>query len=292
MGLGSHLLNEENLALVGRSSWRVGRRQILEQGRRYYDEHPAEAQQVADNLSHLGLTSDGAALDAALEGVVAHYYEKLFVITKTYGAYRLARERVEVGLSLAPLFEARERGRGVFVGQSHFGAVYLLGLTLMVHGLDLFMVASFPEPVGGMLRRSSEVVARRYGTARARLINLAEPDVDVPGEMLRLLLKRQIVSNVFDERNSLCKPVELLGRPLLGGTGMDLILRNFDDDKITVVTPFVVRTSDETFRLEVDRHYLSQGDIIASFFRSLEQRVRAHPEQWYFIHEVHENFVT
>jgi lauroyl/myristoyl acyltransferase len=292
MSLGSHLLNEENLALVGRSSWRVGRRQILEHGRSYYDDHPAEAQQVADNLTHLGLPADGAALDAALEGVVAHYYEKLFVITKTYEAYRLARERIEVGLSLAPLFEARERGQGVFVGQSHFGGVYLLGLTLMVHDLDLFMVARFPEPVGGMLRRSSEIVAQRYGTARARLINLAEPDVDVPGEMLRLLLKRQIVSNVFDERNSLCRPVELLGRPLLGGTGMDLILRNFDDEKIAVVTPFVVRTSDETFRLEVDRHYLGQGDIIASFFGSLEQRVRAHPEQWYFIHEVHENFIA
>ena len=140
--------------------------------------------------------------------------------------------------------------------------------------------------------RVGETISRRFGTARARLINMAEPNVDVPGEMLRLLIKRQIVSNVFDEHNSLCRRVELLGRPLMGGTGMDLILRNFDDERIAVVTPFIVRTSDETFRLEIDQHYLSQGDIIESFFRSLEQRVAAHPDQWYFIHEVHENFVN
>ncbi|MBW2276369.1 MAG: hypothetical protein JRF63_02690 [Deltaproteobacteria bacterium] len=292
MSLGAFLQTEDNLALVGQSSWRSGRRSILEQGRRYYGEHEDEARRIAENLAHLGLPADGAALDATLDGVVVHYYEKLFVITKTFDAYRLARERVDVGLSLAPLFEARRQSKGVFVGQTHFGATYLLGLTLMVHDLDLFMVARFPEPVGEMMRRGGEAIVRRYGTARARLINMAEAGVDVPGEMLRLLIKRQIVSNVFDEHNSLCKQVELLGRPLLGGTGMDLILRNFDDERIAVFTPFIVRTSDETFRLEVDQHFLSKGDIIESFFRSLEKRVSAHPDQWYFIHEVHENFIT
>jgi len=292
MSLSSFLQSEENLALVGRSGWRAGLRSILEQGRRYYGDHEDAVRRVAANLAHLGLPSDGAALEASLDGVVAHYFEKLFVITKTFDAYRLARERIEVGLSLAPLFEARRRGKGVFIGQTHFGATYLLGLTLMVHDLDLFMVARFPEPVGGMMMRVGETIARRYGTARARLINMAEKDVDVPGEMLRLLIKRQIVSNVFDEHNSLCKQVELLGRPIMGGTGMDLILRNFDDERIAVVTPFLVRTSDETFRLEVDQHFLDQEDIIQSFFNSLEKRVAAHPEQWYFIHEVHENFVS
>jgi lauroyl/myristoyl acyltransferase len=290
MSLGTFLLNEDNLALVARSSWRDGRRRLLDQGRRYYDQHPTQAQRVADNLAHLGLASTGAALDAALRGVVVHYYEKLFVLTKTYEAYRLARDRIEVGLDLLPLFEARRQGRGVFLGQTHFGATYFLGLALMVHDLDLFMVARFPEPVGGMMLRVGETIARRYGTARARLINMAEPGVDVPGEMLRLLIKQQIVSNVFDEHNSLCQRVELLGRPLLGGTGMDLILRNFDDDRIAVFTPFIVRTSDETYRLELDQHLLAPGEIIQRFFGSLERRVVAHPDQWYFIHEVHENF--
>jgi hypothetical protein len=248
MGIGAELLNGEALRLVEGSSWRAGRRRILELGRRYYDAHPDEA-------------------------------------------HRLARDRIDVGLELKPLFEARRNGQGVFLAQSHFGATYLLGITLMVHGLDVNMVARFPEAVGGMLQRNSSLIASRYGTGTLSLINLALPDVDVPGQMLRLLLRRQTVSNVFDEHNQFCKPVQLLGRTLLGGSGMDMILRNFDDDKIVVVTPFLLRTSEETFRLEVDQHLLGRGDVVDSFYRSLEKRVAEHPDQWYFIHEVHENFV-
>ena len=57
-----------------------------------------------------------------------------------------------------------------------------------------------------------------------------------------------------------------------------------------ILTPFLVRTSDETFRYEVDRHYLSDGDIVESFYRSLEERVKKYYPQWYFIHELHESF--
>ena len=291
MSIGSHLLNQQNLELVAGNSWSAGRARILELGRRYYTEHSAAAEQVASNLSRLGLANDGGLLDAALDGVVVHYYEKLFALVSTYEGYRTARDRVQVGLSLRPLFEARERGQGVFLAQSHFGATYLLGITLMVHGFDVNMVAKFPEPVGGMLRRNSDLIAERYGTGKLGLLNLAQPDLDVPGEMFRLLYQRKLVSNVFDEHNQFCKQVTLLGVPLMGGTGMDMILRNFKDEQIVVVTPFLIRTSDNTFKLEIDQHYLRDGDIIESFYRSLEKRVTAYPEQWYFIHEVHENFV-
>jgi lauroyl/myristoyl acyltransferase len=292
MGIGSHLLSDDNLALVARSSWREGRRQIVELGRRYYDEHPSEARRVADNLAHLGLASDDRALDAALDGVVVHYFEKLFALVSVYDGYRVAKRRIDVGLSLKPLLEAQRRGQGVFIGQSHFGATYLLGVTLMLHGFDPHMVASFPGPVGAKLVRNARLIASRYNTGQLSLLNLADPKVDVPGEMLRLLVKRQMVSNVFDEMNEFCKDVKLLGRALKGGTGMDMILRNFDDEKIVVVTPFLIRTSDETFELEIDQHLLKDGDVIDSFYRSLEKRVKKYPDQWYFIHEVHENFVV
>ena len=67
---------------------------------------------------------------------------------------------------------------------------------------------------------------------------------------------------------------------------MDLILRNFNDDKVIVVTPFLIRTSDETFRYELDRHELAGNDIVASFYKSLEDRIKKYYEQWYFIHEL------
>jgi lauroyl/myristoyl acyltransferase len=73
---------------------------------------------------------------------------------------------------------------------------------------------------------------------------------------------------------------------------MDVILRNYSDERVIVVTPFMIRTSDETFRYELDRHTLAGGDIIARFYQSLEKRIKQHYQQWYFIHEVHESFAT
>lgn len=292
MSIGSFLLTKDNLELVGKNSWKFGRPKIIELGKRYYDDHPDDVAQIADNLSFLRLPSTGRNLDSVLEEIVVHYYEKLFVLVKTYEGYWIAKNRVDVGSSLEPFIEARETGKAVFVGQSHFGATYLMYLILMVHGFDINVVGNFPAPVGSMLVQTNGVISKKYGTGKTNLLNMAEPDVDVPFEMMRLLSTRNIVSNVFDENNEFCKPVSLLGKKIMGGTGMDVILRNYSDERVIVVTPFMIRTSDETFRYELDRHTLAGGDIIARFYQSLEKRIKQHYQQWYFIHEVHESFAT
>jgi lauroyl/myristoyl acyltransferase len=289
-GLSAHLLNKENLDLVRRSAWRLGRPRIVELGLRYFGEHAGEVETIARNLERMGLPNGGAALDAVLEGIAAHYYEKLFALVKTYEAYWIATNRVDLGSSLDAFADAKAAGKGVFVAQSHFGATYLLASVLMAHGIEASMVGNFPGQVGTMLRENGATIAERYGTARANLLNLADPAVDVPMEMLVRLKQRQVLSNVFDENNEFSRPVKLLGRELYGGSGMDLILRHFTDDQLIVVTPFLVRTSDETFRYEIDRHTLAGGDVIQSFYGSLERRVVAHPEQWYFLQELQESF--
>jgi len=290
MSISKCLIAEEYRELVRRSSWKFGRPQVMEIGLRYFEEHPEEVSQIASNLRYMGLSDSGSDLNAVLEGIVAHYYEKLFVLVKTYETYWIAKNRIDIGDSLEPFREARETGKAVFIGQAHFGATYLMAGALAVHGLDQHVVGYFPEPVGGMLQESGRVLSERYQAGHTRVLNLAHAEVDVPLEMMQLLSRKKILSNVYDENNKFCKRVTLLGKPLMGGTGMDLILRNFSDEKVIVVTPFLVRTSDETFRYELDRHRLADGDIIASAFRSLERRVREHPEQWYFIRELHESF--
>ena len=291
MSISSFLLNKENLELVGKNSWKFGRPLIVDQAMGYYDQHPAEVDRIAGNLAFFGLPSTGADLDGVLREIAAHYYEKLFALVKTYEAVWIAKNRVDVGSSMEPFIEARETGKAVFVGQSHFGATYLMYLILMVHGFDIHVVGNFPSPVGPMLVETNDLISKKYETGSTRLLNLAEPDVDVPFEMMRMLATRKIVSNVFDENNEFCKPVSLLNKTVMGGTGMDVILRNYSDERVIVVTPFMIRTSDETFRYELDRHTLDEEDIIARFYGSLERRIREHYQQWYFIHEVHESFV-
>ncbi len=292
MSIGSHLLNKDNLALVKKSSWQKGRPKIIEEGLRYYEAHPGDVELIASNLARMGLASSGAPLDEVLEHMAAHYYEKLFVLVKTYEAYWIALNRVEMPPEALELFRrAKAEGKAVFVAQSHFGASYLLHFALMARGFDVTVVGNFPDPVRPMILTNAEAISAKWPAGGLTMLHVYDEGVDVPMEMMRGLMTRKIISNVFDENNALCRPQKLLGATVMGGTGMDLILRRFDDADVIAVTPFLIRTSEETFRYELDSHRLSGGDVIASFYRSLENRVERHPEQWYFIHEVHESFV-
>ena len=292
MSVGSVLLIKENLELVRKKSWKFGRPLIIDQGLSYYADHPQEVEQIAGNLAYMGLPHSDRDLDDVLREIAAHYYEKLFVLVKTYECFWIAQNRIEIGNSLEPFREAEQTGKAVFVGQSHFGATYLMASVLMANGIDVNMVGFFKPPVSHMLDETIKTIEDRYHTAKARILNLADENIDVPMEMMKCLSSKQVVSNVYDENNAFCRPQNLLGRKIMGGTGMDKILDNFTDDQVIVVTSFLIRTSDETFKYEVDRHWLSQGNIIDSFFRSLEKRIKEYFTQWYFIHELHHNFIN
>ncbi|MBN2530160.1 MAG: hypothetical protein JXR76_27460 [Deltaproteobacteria bacterium] len=292
MSIKNFLTTKDNLALVEKKSWKFSRPVIMAQGMRYFEEHPDEVAQIVENLASIGLPHSENAVKKTLEEIVAHYFEKLFALVKRYEAVWICRNRVTLAHGcLEPFEEAKRDGKALFVAQSHYGATYLLGSVLMVNGYDLTMVGKFPEPVGSMLENNSKTLTERYGVGEVNIINLARPNCDVPTEMLRAFLLKQIVSNVFDENNEFCRPVTFFGKQIFGGSGMDLLLKNFNDDRVILVTPFLQRTGDETFIYDVDRHYFKSGDIIASFYKSLENKVRQYPAQWYFIREFHESFI-
>ncbi len=288
MAIGKYLLTKELLELTGKKSWKFGRPAIIEKGMKYYDEHPEDVDRIVKNLEYAGLRSTGRYLDEVLEGIAVHYYEKLFILTKRFEACWMAKNRVTTGDSFDVIEEAAKDKKPVFVAQSHFGASYFMNIIFMVNGYDITSVGKFPEPAGSMIVNGSNFISERYKTGKTKLVNIADPDVDVPYEMFSTLLRGGILSNVFDENNQFSRKVNLLSTEVMGGSGMDQFLKKFDDDKMVVVTPFIVRTSEETFSFELDRHLLSEPDIIQSFYNSLEKRIVSHPEQWYFIHELHE----
>jgi hypothetical protein len=291
MSVGSSLLTKDNLELVAKNSWKFGRPKVIDLGMRYYEQNPAEVQRIADNMAYMGKPNSGAALDEVLREIVIHYYEKLFVLVKKHEAYWIATNRVEMGDSLDPFIEARQTNKAVFIGQSHFGATYLQSTVLATRGYDLNLVGNFPEPVGSMLRANIATMVERYDhVGNTKLVNLAEGDADPSVHMIRCLTTKKIISNVFDENNQFCKEVNVLGKRIMGGTGMDLFLSRFSDEQVIVVTPFLIRTGEDSFRYEIERHTLAAGDIVESFYRALEKRLLDHFPQWYFIHELHESF--
>lgn len=288
MSIGKFLLNKENLDYVGKNSFIFGKKFIIEKSLGYYDDNPAEVEQIVKNLEYMNLASSGGALDDVLKGLGTHYFDKLFILTKVFEMHWLAKNRIDYGNTMEVFEEAKERKVPVFVGHNHFGASYFMGISLMIHGLNVSSVGKFPEPVGSIIKGNSEKISEKFGIGKTNVINLADPDVDVAWEMFNTLLRGGILSNVFDESNEFSGEITMLGKKLIGGSGMDLILKKYNDEKIILVTPFIIRTGEDTFRFELDRHYMKDGNIIQSFYNSLGKRVEKYPDQWYFIHELHE----
>ncbi|HNW81577.1 MAG TPA: hypothetical protein PKG52_01680 [bacterium] len=288
MSIGKFLLTKENIQFVGKNSFKFGKTHIVDQGLRYFEKSKEEVAQIISNLEYMGMGSTGTALDAVLTGISVHYFEKLFVLTKSFEMYWIAKNRITIDENFQIIFDAVKSKLPVFVAQSHFGASYFMGITFMVNGLNIASVGKFPEPVGSMIVNGANLISEKYKTGKTKLINVANPETDVPYEMLNTLMRGGILSNVFDENNQFCNEMNLLDRKIMGGSGMDIFLKKYTDDKIIVVTPFLVRTGEDTYHFELDRHYLSKGNIIQSFYNSLGKRISAHPDQWYFIHELHE----
>jgi len=288
LSIGKFLLNKENLDYVGKNSFIFGKKFIEEKALRYYDDNPAEVERIVKNLEYMGLRSCTTSLDNVLKGLGAHYFEKLFILTKIFEMHWLAKNRIDYGDSMEVFKEAKDRNVPVFVGHNHFGASYFVGISLMINGLDISSVGKFPEPVGSIIKGNSQKISEKFNIGKTNLINIADPKVDVAWEMFNTILRGGILSNVFDESNEFSKEVSMLGKKLVGGSGMDLILKKYNDEKIILVTPFVVRTGEDSFRFELDRHYMKDGNIIQSFYNSLGKRVEKYPDQWYFIHELHE----
>jgi lauroyl/myristoyl acyltransferase len=290
MSLKEHLQTRENIERVARESWKFSRSAILEQGLSYYESHPQDVDRVRSNLEHMGLDASPESVRSALEGIVVHYFEKFFVMVKDFEAHWLVENRVQMGEEIEWLREARDAGRGVFVGQSHFGGTYLLVPCLMTSGLDVTFVGLFPGPVFQMLKSNIDRFAARWNTGRATLVNVADEGALVPEIMIGALGSGDVVMNVYDENNAFSREVELLGRRIWGGSGMDRILSSFDASRVEVVTPFLVRTGADSFRLEIDRHSLDSDDVVQDMYVSLGRRVAAHPDQWYFLQELHHAF--
>lgn len=293
MSIGSFLLNKENLAIVGKKSWKFGRAEIMVKGLDYYHD-PAngpERQEIVSNLTYMGLPTDDNSVEKVLEQIVAHYYEKLFVLVKQFESYWIAKNRITMPEEVLGWFEEAKRdNKAVFVAQSHYGATYFLAMALNVHNINITSVGKFPPPVGPLLEKNMVELAQKYHTGTTSFVDLSSPTANAPMEMMSLFLQKKVVSNVFDENNQFCKIHQLLGKPVMGGTGMDMILRNFNDRDLIIITPFLTRLDEDHFIFKAERHYLSAGNIIDSFYGALDRTLRSDFTQWYFIRELHHSF--
>ena len=136
-----------NILLMSRLPKFITRGYIFALGRLFFGCKPRLKDRIGDHLSAAlvqGLVnSPTATLHQTLQGILAHYYEKLFVAFFNFRKVcRFLRQRVAIE-RCELLTQALAQGRGVILITGHYGAVEFLPLILALRGYPVTMLLRY-----------------------------------------------------------------------------------------------------------------------------------------------------
>jgi len=257
---------------------------IMAKGSEYYADNPQESEMIRQNLASFGLPSDLETVKLVQEHVIHHYVEKIFPLSGT--PQQLATfvdERMDLVQANDLLTNALKEG-SVLLVTAHFGAVEYVASAL----------ARLKFPVNSVLRFSTQNLSDKIqGYAKIledselfsliKFIEIGKEGSHSAFSMARVLDRKEILYTVFDEETSQSKPVKLFNRNVLGGAGLDRLLK-FAHGKVTIFNSFMIREG-EKFKLQLLRVDAKAEDIAQQMFNNLQIMLEKHLEQWYFLHE-------
>jgi len=257
---------------------------VVAQGSQYYADNPQESETIKQNLASFGLPSDNDTVKRVQEHIILHYVEKIFPLTGTPDLFAdYIDKQMDLTQAKELLTNALQKG-SVLLATAHFGAVECIATALArcklpVNAVLKFTTQNLSDKIQGYAKTMSE-------SGLFSLINFIE--IGKPGSyeafrMARVLDKKEILFTVFDEETTHSKPVKLFNRNVLGGAGLDRLLK-FAHGNVTIFNSFMIRDG-ENFKLQLLPVDFNAEDIIQLMFNNLQSMLEKHFEQWYFLHE-------
>lgn len=259
---------------------------VLAKGTLWYSENPEETELITTNLQKLGLSFSDDLVEKIKYHSILHYYEKLLPLCGgPEFFFNYLQENVECQSACETLKNTIANGKGALVSIAHFGAVEFLGPAFSTFKLPVNVVLRFTTEAFSKIAHSRAEVLEKSGYfSPIKFIEIGKPGASPIMDMAAALRRKEILISVFDEKTDFSKPVNLFGKKLYGGAGLDKLIQ-FAKDSIDVFTAFMVRTGDDRYRLELIKLVLHQGDILQQMYDQLQKIVDQHLEQWYFLHE-------
>ncbi|MBD3391506.1 MAG: hypothetical protein GF418_05615 [Chitinivibrionales bacterium] len=286
MQLSRFLQSDDLLAsLKGMEPGRL-RETMLARTRQWYDAHPGEHDLVRANMQRFGLDSSERAVDAVIEHVALHYFEKLVPLCMGTGDFReFLDARVDAADAAAAIAAARKNGKGVLVASGHFGAVEFVVPALATHNLPIAAALRFKTEE---FSRSAHAHARAFAESGLfspiSFIEVGRPGTHAALDMAAALRRKDVLLSVFDEKTDYSVEVSLFGRKVWGGAGLDKLMA-FAGADAAAFAAFMIRDAGEGYRLSLSELETGPAGFVRQMYAHLERVARAHPEQWYFLHE-------
>ena len=285
MSLSKYLQSPEIIKSIFGKSPDDARSLILDKGMAWLADHPEEAEVIRNNLISLEIPFTEELINSIQEHIVLHYYEKILPLCgdpEFY--YRFLNENVDVS-EIDTLKGALEKELGILATVAHFGGVELIVPTLSLFKLPIHPVLRFTtEQFSKVAHKHAKGMEDSGLFGPINFIEIGRQGTVAALDMAAVLRRKEVLVSVFDEETEYSIPVKLFGKEILGGAGLDRLLR-FTNTPAALFNTFMVRTGVNKYRLKFVEVDVSAENPIQVMFDNLENSIKEHLEQWYFLHE-------
>lgn len=284
MGLSKTLQSPEILEEIVGKNFDEVKRILLSVGNKYYEEHSDENEAICENLAAFGLPDNEEIVKKVQESIIIHYAEKVFPLTGTpFMLAEFIAERIDFADARKTLENALQNGAAL-LATPHFGGVEFITPTISFMKLPINPVLKFTtQNLSDKIRAFAKKMEESGKFGNINFIELGKPNSQGALAMADVLNKNEILFSVFDEETPYSKPVKLLGKNVLGGAGLDKLLK-FAGKSVSVFTVFMLRLGEnyEMKLLPIDLH---SDNPIQQMYSNLESILRDDFVPWYFLHE-------
>jgi len=257
---------------------------LMIQGNKYYAENPQEGETIKENLKSFGLPSDSDTVKRVQEHIILHYMEKILPLAGTPAQLAsFIENRIDLSQTKDKLTNALKNG-SVLIAVSHFGGVELLVsafayLKFTVNPVLKFTTQNFSDK----LHAYAKVIENSGLFAPINFIEIGKPESRTAIQMVKVLEKKEILFTVFDEETPHSKPVKLFNRNVLGGSGLERLLKIVRGN-VSVFNSFMIREG-ENYRIHLLPVDIKSENPIQQMYDNQQGVLEKYFEQWYFLHE-------
>jgi lauroyl/myristoyl acyltransferase len=284
LSLSKTLQSNEILSQIAGKTFDEIKDMLLIKGNEYYLKNPQESEIIKNNLLNFTLPADNETIKKVQENIILHYAEKIFPLTGTPAQLaEFIEKRIDFTEAKNLISSAIKNGSGL-IATPHFGGVECITPTLAYMKIPVNPVLKFTtQNLSDKIRNFAESMKKSGLFAPINFIELGKPDSQGALLMAGVLKKNEILFSVFDEETPYSKSVKLFGRNVLGGAGLDKLLK-LADDNVSLFTVFMIR-KDNKYQMKLLPVDVKCKNPIQEMYGNLEKTLRENFVQWYFLHE-------
>jgi lauroyl/myristoyl acyltransferase len=284
MSLSKTLQSPNILSMVMGKSFDEIKDILMVQGGKYYADNPQEGETIRKNLASFDLPSDMDTVKRVQEHLIYHYAEKILPLAGTPAQLaEFIEKRIDFSQARDLITNALQKG-SVLIAVSHFGGVECIVPTLAYFKVPVNPVLKFTTQNFSDKLRGFEKLMEESGLfAPINFIEIGKPGSQSASLMMKVLGKKEILFTAFDEETPSSQPVKLFNRNVLGGAGLDKLLK-FAGGNASVFNAFMIRAGGN-YKMQLLPIDIIAENLIQQMYSNLQSVLEQHFEQWYFLHE-------